>query len=153
MKDLIVSQVQRENILNNQFALEEVERNIGIQTVYFEDDMWLTKKQVQEFYEISDSTIKRYIENNNDELSKNGYKVLRGKSLKTYKEEFGSFIDEPTKTTVLGIFNFRAFLNLGMLLTESGKAKIANFLFSIDTKISQNKKVQKSTFATDVCVR
>ena len=57
MKDLTVSQVQRQNILNNKFALEEVEKNIGIQTIYFEDDIWLTKKQVQEFYEISDFTI------------------------------------------------------------------------------------------------
>ena len=124
MKDLTVSQVQRQNILNNQFALEEIERNIGIQAVYFEDDMWLTKKQVQEFYEISDFTIEKYIRDNNEELTKNGYKVLRGNALKTYKEELGSFIDIGSKTTILGIFNFRAFLNLGMLLTESEKAKI-----------------------------
>lgn len=124
MKDLTVSQVQRQNILNNKFALEEVEKNIGIQTIYFEDDMWLTKKQVQEFYEISDFTIEKYIRDNNEELTKNGYKILRGNALKIYKEEVGSFIDIGSKTTILGIFNFRAFLNLGMLLTESQKAKI-----------------------------
>ena len=45
MKDLTVSQVQRQNILNNKFALEEVEKNIGIQTIYFEDDM--SKKMVE----------------------------------------------------------------------------------------------------------
>lgn len=124
MKDLTVSQVQRQNILNNTFALEEVERNIGIQTVYFDNDMWLTKKQVQEFYEISDSTIERYIEKNSEELIKNGYKVLRGSALKSYKEAFGSLMSEGSKITVLGVFNFRAFLNLGMLLVESEKAKI-----------------------------
>jgi hypothetical protein len=124
MNDLTVSQVQRQNILNNKFALQEVEKNIGIQSVYFEDDMWLTKKQVQEFYEISDSTIEKYIRDNSEELTKNGYKVLRGNALKTYKEELGTFTDIGTKTTILGIFSFRAFLNLGMLLTESEKAKI-----------------------------
>ncbi|MBN2815455.1 MAG: DNA-binding protein [Campylobacterales bacterium] len=124
MNDLTVSQIQRQNILNNKFALQEVERNIGIQTVYFEDDMWLTKKQVQEFYEISDSTIERYIEKNNEELTSNGYKVLRGKSLKDYKEHDATLMDAGSKISILGIFTFRAFLNLGMLLTESEKAKI-----------------------------
>ena len=62
MKDLTVSQVQRQNILNNKFALQEVERNIGIDTIAFDNDVWLSKKQVQEFYEISDSTIERYLE-------------------------------------------------------------------------------------------
>ena len=122
-KDLTISQVQRENILNNSFTLQEVEKNIGLQTVYFEDDIWLTKKQVQEFYEISNSTIERYIEKNSEELTKNGYKVLRGKALKEYKENDATLINEGSKISILGIFSFRAFLNLGMLLTESQKAK------------------------------
>ncbi len=124
MKDLTTSKVHRENILNNGFALQEIEKNTGIQTVEFENDKWLTKKQVQDFYEISESTIERYLEKNSDELNKNGYKVLRGNALKTYKKAFGTLIDEGSKITVLGIFNFRAFLNLGMLLSESEKAKI-----------------------------
>lgn len=86
--------------------------------------MWLTKKQVQEFYEISDSTIERYIEKNSEELTKNGYKVLRGKALKDYKENDATLMSEGSKISVLGIFSFRAFLNLGMLLTESEKAKV-----------------------------
>jgi len=124
MKDLTVSEVQRQNILNNKFALQEIERNIRIQTINYDNDVWLTKKQVQEFYEISDFTIEKYIRDNNEELSKSGYKVLRGKDLKDYKNEFGTFIDIGTKTTLLGIFSFRAFLNLGMLLTQSEKAKV-----------------------------
>lgn len=124
MKDLTVSQVQRQNILNNTFALQEVEKNIGIQTNYYENEMWLTKKQVQEFYEISDSTIERYIEKNSDELTKNGYKVLRGKALKDYKGNNATLMSEGSKISVLGIFSFRAFLNLGMLLAESEKAKL-----------------------------
>ncbi|MCG3684506.1 DNA-binding protein [Aliarcobacter butzleri] len=124
MRDLTVSQVQRQNILNNNLALQEVEKNVGIQTNYYEDEMWLTKKQVQEFYEISDSTIERYIEKNSEELTKNGYKVLRGKALKDYKENDATLMSEGSKISVLGIFSFRAFLNLGMLLTESEKAKV-----------------------------
>lgn len=38
--------------------------------------------------------------------------------------QFGTDINVGTKITVLGLFNFKAFLNIGMLLAESEKAKI-----------------------------
>jgi len=60
---------------------------------------------------------------NSEELKRNGYFLCRGKSLKEFKLQFGILINEETKTTVLGLFNFRAFLNIGMLLSESEKAK------------------------------
>jgi hypothetical protein len=122
-KDLTTSPIHRNNILNNSVALKAIEQNTGIKTISYEGDRWLTKKQVQEFYEISDSTIERYLEKHAEELNQNGYKVLRGSALKTYKNVDATFIDEGSKIVVLGIFNFRAFLNLGMLLTESEKAK------------------------------
>ena len=53
----------------------------------------------------------------------NGYRVLQGETLKEFKSALGKEIDFPTKTTVLGVFDFRSFLNLGMLLTTSEKAK------------------------------
>ena len=53
----------------------------------------------------------------------NGYRVLQGEALKEFKSALGKEIDFPTKTTVLGVFDFRSFLNLGMLLTTSEKAK------------------------------
>jgi hypothetical protein len=43
--------------------------------------------------------------------------------LKEFKLRFASDIGVATKTTVLGLFDFRSFLNIGMLLTESEKAK------------------------------
>jgi len=39
------------------------------------------------------------------------------------KLQFGHVINVPTKTTVLGLFNFRALLNLSMLLVGSEKAR------------------------------
>lgn len=122
--NLTNSSVQRENILNNSYALEEIQKSLGIETTYFENDFWLIKKQVEEFYSISDSTIERYIIKYNEELQKNGYRVLRGNPLKTFIKASANFINEGSKVTVLGIFNFRAFLNLGMLLSESEEAKI-----------------------------
>lgn len=61
-------------------------------------------------------------------MGKNGYDVIKRKHLVDFKlvlqNQFGNEIDFVTKsTTVLGIFNFRAFLNIAMLLSDSEKAK------------------------------
>ena len=59
-------------------------------------------------------------------MSENGYEVLRGKNLKSFLDaarNSGKDINVPTKTTVLGVFDFRAFLNMAMLLSESEKAR------------------------------
>lgn len=52
--------------------------------------------------------------------------MLRGKKLKAFLESaknFGKDMYVPTKTTVLGVFDFRVFLNMAMLLSESEKAQ------------------------------
>jgi len=52
--------------------------------------------------------------------------LLSGKRLKTLRMTIsahaGNEIDFVTKTTVLGVFDFRAFLNLAMLMVESERA-------------------------------
>ena len=56
-----------------------------------------------------------------DELKKNGYRVLRGNSLKNIKLAYGSDICVATigaRASILGIFSFRAVLNLAMLVTK-----------------------------------
>ena len=62
------------------------------------------------------------------ELCHNGYEVLQGIRLKKLKkaviEQFGDEMDFITKTTTHGIFDFRAFLNIAMLLTESERARV-----------------------------
>jgi hypothetical protein len=78
---------------------------------------------VADYYQVDTSTIDRYLLSNSNELKHNGYFLCKGKSLKEFKLEFGHLINEVSKTTQLGLFNFRAFLNLGMLLTESEQAK------------------------------
>lgn len=68
-------------------------------------------------------TIERTLNANEEELRKNGYKILQGKELKDFKAHFDGDIDVGIKTVRLGIFDFRSFLNIGMLLTTSEKAK------------------------------
>ncbi|MBC8383345.1 MAG: DNA-binding protein [Candidatus Cloacimonetes bacterium] len=122
-KNLTTSPVDRQNIINNQLAVNEIEKAVGIKGILFEGSYRFTKQQIAEFYEVDNRTIERYLERFKDELTNNGYEVLRAKRLKDYKlavkNTFGIDIDVVTKTTILGIFDFRAFLNLGMLLTES----------------------------------
>ena len=91
--------------------------------MYFKGEYRFTKSQVSDFYAIDNSTIDRYLSGNEEELKHNGYENLKGKSLKDFKDEFGWMLQEGSKAPQLGVFNFRAFLNLAMLLTESEKAK------------------------------
>ena len=127
-KDLTVSQVDRQNILNNPYALAEIEKAAGIKGITFEGNTILLKEQVADFFEVTPRTIDNYIEKFGEELRQNGYAVLRGKRLKELKtvleKDFGNEIDFVTKTTVLSIFDFRSFLNLAMLLSESARAKL-----------------------------
>lgn len=78
---------------------------------------------VADFYEVEERTIERYLEKHSDELSANGYVLCKGKHLKELKLQFAPVINVGSKTTQLGLFNFRSFLDMGMLLTESEKAR------------------------------
>ena len=127
-KDLTVSQVDRQNILNNPFALKEIEQAGNIQGIDFEGKTVLTKEQVADFFEVTSRTVENYIEKYGDELRQNGYEIIRTNRLKKLKLSLSSMpgteIEFGTKTTVLGIFDFRAFLNLAMLMVESERARL-----------------------------
>jgi hypothetical protein len=95
-QDLTTSDIVRQNILNNPYALE-----------------------------VSTWTIENYLANHETELKKNGYEVLRGKSLRDIKKILES-LDVPEidfgnikKTPPLGIFDFRAFSNIAKHLHAS----------------------------------
>jgi hypothetical protein len=105
-----------------------------------------TTAQIADFFGVSTKTIKRYVNNSQKELEHNGYCVLRGKKLKEFKTLFSHLIykdiednsqgdiDVPLSSDLtdkqklnrlkaLAIFNFRTLLNIGMLLTESDRAR------------------------------
>jgi hypothetical protein len=127
-RDLTNSDIDRQNILNNEIALNEIHKNADVKGILFEDKITFTKEMIAEFYNIDIRTINRYIEKYSEELKHNGYEILKGKRLKTFLEslrnEFGKDINVPTKITVLGIFDFKCFLNIGMLLVESENARV-----------------------------
>ena len=123
MKDLTISNIERQNVLNNRFAVSKVQEHLDIEGMLFEGEYRFTKKMVAYFYEVEERTIERYLEKHSDELAANGYVLCKGKHLKELKLQFAPVINVGSKTTQLGLFNFRSFLDMGMLLTESEKAK------------------------------
>lgn len=127
-KDLTSSHIDRQNILNNELAIVEIQNKSNFKGILWDGEITFTREMASELFEVDIRTIGRYIEQYNGELTQNGYRVLKGKQLKDFlkamKENFGKDINVPTKITVLGVFNFRAFLNLAMLLSESEKARI-----------------------------
>ena len=125
-KDLTNSRIDRQNILNNEIAIEIIREKFGFNGILWEGKMYFTREMAANFFEVDMRTISRYLEQYSEELLENGYIILRGSKLKSFistVNEFGKDINVSTKTTILGVFDFRAFLNIAMLLSESDKAR------------------------------
>lgn len=126
-KDLTTSQIDRQNILNNELAIEEVQRTLQIKTVYWNGKYYLTKELLAEYFSVDVRTVERYISNNSAELLANGYEVLKGSRLQefidTYNADFATDINVGHKIRSLSVFDFRSFLDMAMLLSESEPAR------------------------------
>lgn len=126
--DLTTSAIDRQNILNNPYALAEIEKAAGIQGIPFEGKTVVLKEQVAAFFEVTVRTVENYIDAHGPELGQNGYGVITGNRLKDLKLaiqasgvpeiDFGNLKSTPQ----LAVFDFRAFLNLAMLMRESNRA-------------------------------
>ncbi len=129
-KDLTNSPVERQNILNNPYALAEIEKATGLKGIAFEGRHVVLKEQVAAFFDVTLRTVENYLEKFSDELARNGYEVLSGKRLKDFKLviqaqdvpeiDFGNM----AKTPQLSVLDFKAFLNLAMVLAESERARV-----------------------------
>jgi hypothetical protein len=120
--------LERQNILNNPYAVQEIEKATNLTGVHFENGVRFVKEQVADFFGIDIRTVERYLEAHGDELEHNGYEVLKGKKLQAFREaisaQFVTDIDVGSKVRSLGIFDFRSLLNIAMLLTESETARV-----------------------------
>ena len=107
-KDLTSSVVVRQNVLNNTFAVEEIQKAVGIKGVLFEQTYLFVKKQLADFYGVTERTIENCLEKNDKELQRNGYEVLRGKRLIDFKLAASaadvSEMDFGNKIPQLGVF-------------------------------------------------
>lgn len=148
-KDLTNSAVDRRNILNNNTALQEVYEQVGFYGLKFEGKYRFTKQQIASYFEVDIRTIDRLLENHKQELEQTGYELFTGSKLKHFKEEVLKFLEKAksgedvhdisvvhivqlfeneadglSKTVNLGVFTYKTFLNVGMLLTGSERAQI-----------------------------
>lgn len=168
MKDLTNSSVERRNILNNKYAITEIYNNVGFYGILFDKKYRFTKLQVANYFEIDIRTIDRLLETNKEELEQSGYELFSGSRLRDFKEAVNLWLqkasanvhdtnvvninqyidnewDNLSKTPRLGIFTYKAFLNIGMLLTGSEKAQqLRNILLDIVIDVL-NKKLGGST--------
>ena len=122
--------MDRQNILNNPYALAEIEKATGLQGIPFEGRHVVLKEQVASFFEVTLRTVENYLEKFSDELTRNGYEVLKGNRLRTLKLEiqrmgvpeidFGNLANTPQ----ISVLDFKSFLNLAMLLAESERARV-----------------------------
>ena len=128
MKDLTESIVSRRNVLNNDYAVYEIQKQLKIDGIIYDDEMIFIKEQLANYFEVDVRTIERYMESNKQELENSGYRILRGEALKSLKKQIISMSDPDisvgTKVNILEVFSFRAFLNIAMIISESEKAKV-----------------------------
>lgn len=125
-KDLTNSTVARQNVLNNELALKNIETHLALGGFQYEGETVFTKAQVANILQVDERTIDRYIHDNGDELRENGYQIFTSQALKNLRSQYVddmNVVDIPAKAPSLGIFTFRAVLNLAMLCTESETAK------------------------------
>lgn len=104
-KDLTTSQIDRQNILNNNVALGEIQKAINIKCIVWNEKLYLTKDMVASFFDVDIRTIERYINKFGAELANNGYLVLKGKNLQdflnVYEENFATDINVGHKIRAL----------------------------------------------------
>jgi hypothetical protein len=123
-RDLTTSDVSRQNILNNNFALKKVESYLALGGVTWKNERVFTKEQISNLLQIDERTIDRYTEKHKDEITQNGYTILKGFELKKFKEYVGDIhVADISRAPSLGVFTFKAVLNIAMLITESQRAK------------------------------
>ena len=171
-KDLTNSSLDRKNILNNNIAIQEVYQQVGFYGIKFEGKYRFTKLQIANYFQVDIRTIDRLLENNKQELNQSGYELFTGFKLKNFKDEISKIIekskmdtdahdinvvsmvqmfenelDSLNKTAQLGVFTFKTFLNVGMLLSASENAqKLRSMILDIVIDVLNKKAGGKTKF-------
>jgi hypothetical protein len=75
------SPLDRKNILNNPFAVEFVQKEVGLKGILFEKEYKYTLEQVATFFEVDLRTLRIYLAKYRKELEQNGYEIVTGERL------------------------------------------------------------------------
>lgn len=119
-KDLIHFQVDRQNILNNSYAIEQIQKELPLTGYLWQAEIVFTIDSVSNIFDVDTRTIQRIIEANRDELAQNGFRILSGDTLSAFRES-GYKISPLIRN--LSLFTIRSVLDIAMLLTTSERAK------------------------------
>ena len=84
-EDLTNSVLHRQNILNNPYALREIEKATHITGIPFEGKTVVLKEQAADLFEVTLRTVGNYLSQYEEELVHNGYGVIKGNRLKSFK--------------------------------------------------------------------
>ena len=63
MKDLTNSNIDRQNILNNNIALKRIYEYVGFEGIFYNEEYRYSKTMVANFFGVEERTINRYLEN------------------------------------------------------------------------------------------
>ena len=107
-----------------------MKKQTGLQGILFEDKLCFTKAMTATYFDVDIRTIERYVSEYQEEITSNGYEIIKGKRLKNFFECVEKQ-DVPdinvgnisSRTPQIALFDFKSFLNIAMLLVESENAK------------------------------
>lgn len=112
-KDLTSSRLDRQNILNNEMAIEEIQNTTKIKTVFWNNKHYFTKVMVADYFQADVRTVERYLNSYAEELSANGHELLKGKIMdefiEAYNTTFAADINVARKIRSISIFDLAHF--------------------------------------------
>jgi hypothetical protein len=93
------------------------------------DNIHATTEIVAGYFEVDAETIKKVVQRNRDELTENGYRVVKGAEMPQFVGDSLSL----TKVRALALFTRRTILNVAQLLTDSEVARrVRTYLLDVE---------------------
>ncbi|MET7847666.1 phage antirepressor KilAC domain-containing protein [Streptomyces avermitilis] len=137
---LTESRTMRAQTIERTDALDKVKALVTLP-----DSFHVTTEMVATYYEVPSSTIDTLVSSNFEELAQNGRRVLQGAELTAFATPFGGVanLGLSPKARSLAVFNRKAVLNVGQLLTKSEVARQVR-TFLLDTEAEKTPRIPAS---------
>ena len=84
-KDLTSSLVARKNVLNNPYALTQLETNLRLGGLHFEGETVFTKQQTADILAVDERTVDRYLSSHSEELKGSTLSLCRRHRCRRHK--------------------------------------------------------------------
>ncbi|GAA2467053.1 restriction endonuclease [Streptomyces macrosporus] len=111
---LLESRALRESVAGRTEALDKV-KALSV----LPDGLHVTTRMVADYFEVGVEAVKSLVKDHREELQANGYRLLTGPALRSFKDLCGL----NPRTRSVGVFSRRAVLNVAMLLRDSVVAR------------------------------